>query len=258
VVQLFVNLKYYFSSALSQAFPICCAQFSQPTNRLHLRRLEDLLVFSNPANTKLDSQFNGAIRRGAYMMEAIFLSAEERESFTDSNHTYLIKNMQYSDFHFKEPGATRMSITPDFHHPCTNMMFVVQRKSALQKKNYFQFELTDLEDDHPLVSASLKINGSDRERARPAAYFSKIKPAKHMKRTPKRGIYVYPFAYYPTAWYPSGSINMSRIVSFGLDLTFPSVDKNGDAFEDAQVTVFMENHNILRFKDGQISLRYAS
>ena len=250
ITQLFVKLPFYFGKARSQALPVIALQYHDIRVKFNLRAKDDLLVYTNAANTTLNAANNGDIKSGFLMANFVYLDSMERRLFASNAHEYLIKNIQTSDFHTKAASATRVSAQVVFNHPVTVVYWVVQTKANVTALDYFNFERTPGMGDDTITTATIKLNGSERERPRGPLYWRALNASEYFARTPRKNIYMYSFAQYPSTWFPSGSINLSRIDNTTLEFTMPSTDANGNPFSEADCTIIAENYNVVRIQGG--------
>ena len=107
----------------------------------------------------------------------------------------------------------------------------------------------------PVVSATVKLNGSERFREQEGRYFNLIQPYQHHTNIPAEGIHVYSFALKPEEHQPSGSCNFSRIDSARLQLTMSS---NFVSNSGGKVRVYATNYNVLRIMSGMGGLAYTN
>lgn len=258
VTQLWVKLCFWFTKARSQALPVIALQYHDLRCNFELRRKDELLIYSNSSNTTLSSTLNGEIADGSLVAHFVFLDSMERRLFASNAHEYLIRNTQVSDFHSKPSGTARVNARVVFNHPVSAMYWMVQKASHVTNLDYFNYERTDSFGDDPVSTATIKFNGSEREKPRGPLYYRVIHPSLYFNRTPRKNIYCYSFAQYPSAWFPSGSVNLSRIDVTALEFTFPTTDQNAAAFGEADVRVYAENFNILRIQGGMGAKKFAS
>lgn len=258
ITRLYVKLPFYFSQAPSQALPTIAIQFSTIYVSFSLRPKSDLLCFTNPKNTQLSAVDSGDILSGVVMTDCAFLDSFERALFVNKSHEYIIRDVQISDFHAKASSGNRVSASVTFNHPTTAFYWVVQRQSLVDAKDYFNFERTDGHGDDTITTATIKFNGAERERPRDPLYFGTIQPATFFKRTPRKNLYVYSTSMYPLEWFPSGSVNLSRIDTTTLEFTMPRDDANGNPFGEANVTIMAENINFVRVQAGIVGVKFAT
>lgn len=252
-VQLWVRLPFWFSKARSQSLPIIALQYHDIRVKFTLRKKTELLVYSDSTNTTLDTTFDGEIKDGAFATNFVFLDSMERRLFASNAHEYLIKNIQVSDYHTKRSGEEKLSAQVVFNHPVTAMYWYVQKKAHLTALDYFNWERTDGLGDDTITSATIKFNGSERERPRGPLYYRVVQPSLYFPRTPRKNLYTYSFSQHPTAWFPSGSVNLSRIDVTALDFTFVATDANGDAFGEADVVIICDAFNVARIQGGMFN-----
>ena len=257
IVQLYVQLPFYFAKARSQSLPVIALQYHDIRIKFSLRSKADLLVYSNPANTTLSTTYAGEISNGYLMMNFVYLDSMERRLFASNAHEYLIKNIQLSDFNSKTVSAGKISASVVFNHPVTAMYWVVQKRSNVTAKDYFNFERTPGYGDDTILTATIKFNGSEREKERGPLFWRVVQPRLYFNRTPRRNIYTYSFAQHPSAWFPSGSVNLSRIDSTQLAFTFPTTDALGAPFDEADLTVIAENFNVVRIQGGMMAKKLS-
>lgn len=250
IVQMWVCLPFWFTHARSQALPIIALQYHDIRVKFTLRKQSDLLVYSNASNKTLHSTYNGVISKASIAVNFVFLDSMERRLFAASVSEYLVKNLQVSDFNTKPSGTTKVETRLTFNHPVTSLYWFVQKKSHLTNLDYFNYERTDGLGDDTITTATIKFNGTERERARGPLYFRCVQPSVYFKRTPRRPIYAYSFAQHPSAWWPSGSCNFSRIDVTALAFTFVATDAYGDAFGEADITVMATSFNVIRIQGG--------
>lgn len=258
-VQLFVKLPFYFSQARSQAMPIIALQYHDVRVKLTLRSQANLVIYSNASNTTLSSTSTGAIKSGAYMCNFAFLDSMERRLFAANAHEYLIRNLQTAEFS-KAAGSSgaRVNATVIFNHPVLSFFWFARTAANETANEYFNWECTPGAGDDGLTSATIKFNGSERETARGPLYFRVLQPAKYMDRTPRRPLYNYNFAEMPLSWFPSGSVNLSRIDTTSLDIRFRSTDADGNSYGIADVFVYAMSFNVVRIQGGMMAKKYAN
>jgi hypothetical protein len=250
VVQLYVRLPFYFMKARSQSLPVIALQYHDIRVKFTMRKKSELLVYTNSANTQLDLANNGDIRTGYFIANFVYLDSMERRLFASNAHEYLIKNIQVSDFNTKASGAAKVSAAVVFNHPVTAFYWVVQKSTNVTALDYFNFERTAGQGDDTILTATVKFNGSEREKPRGPLYWRVLQSALYFGRTPRKNIYTYSFAQHPSAWFPSGSVNLSRIDTTSLEFTMPTTDNLGAAFGAADITIIAENYNVIRIQGG--------
>lgn len=252
ITQLWVKLDFWFSRARSQSLPVISLQYHDLRVKTELRRKEDLLIYSNAANTTLNSgsELDGEIIDGNIVTHFVFLDSAERRLFAANSHEYVLKTCQVSAFHSKASGADKVNARVTFNHPVTALYWMVQKKTHRTNKDYFNYERTDGFGDDTILGATVKFNGSEREKPRSPLYFRVIHPSLYWNRSPRKNIYAYSFSQFPSSWFPSGSVNMSRIDTTALEFTFPTTDALAAPFGESDIVVYAEAFNVLRIQGG--------
>ena len=141
ITQLWVKLTFWFSRARSQALPVIALQYHDIRVKCELRRKDELLVYSNAANTAtvgagLHGTYTGEISDGSLVAHFVFLDSMERRLFASNAHEYLIRNMQVSDFHTKTSGTTKVNARVVFNHPVSCLFWAVQKKTHQTALDY--------------------------------------------------------------------------------------------------------------------------
>jgi hypothetical protein len=260
IVRMYIKLPFYFSMAKSQALPVIALQYHDIRVRLQLRSKNDIIVFTNSANTTLHATNNGDISAAYIMGMFAFLDSLERRLFAANAHEYLIRNVQVSNYHTKNAGAqgSRVAASVIFNHPCLAIMWYVLTQANLDAKDYFNWELTPGFGDDPLVTATIKFNGSEREKPRGPLFWRIVQSSLYWPRTPRKNLYSYSFANNPNAWFPTGSVNLSRIDNVTLEFTFRTLDAEGATYGDANITILALTFNVIRIQGGMCAKKYAN
>lgn len=192
-------------------------------------------------------------------VDYIFLDSDERKQFAQIAHEYLIEQVQFTGS--ESYAQTNVNQRLNFNHPCKAIYFASQLLSNVQtvgaagvnanRWTDFTSGSTPYEGTDILSRACLLINGGQRFFPRAGIYFNQVQPYQHFPRGPAVGIYVYSFAIKPAEHQPSGSINMSRIDTATLQLTYTSSAA-------VQSYVFATNTNVLRVMNGMAGLAYSN
>ncbi len=170
-----------------------------------------------------------------------FLDSEERRRFAAQSHEYLIEQVQHQEHNFANSAGGNMRLV--FNHPTKELIVTGGYGSS--------GAFTSVWDGDPEEAMLLKLNGNDRESARPASYYEKMVPLMYHTRVPSAGIACMPFALYPEQHQPSGTCNFSRIDN--AELHFKGTKASGTA-----VHVFALNYNVLKIVSGMGGLAYSN
>lgn len=195
-------------------------------------------------------------------VDYIFLDSDERKQFAQIPHEYLIEQVQFSGF--ESYSQTNVNQRLNFNHPTSALYFAGQLQTNVQTvaaagslaNRWTDFTDagvtgTPYEGDNVLATACLLINGGQRFAPRVGKYFNEVQPYQHFPRGPAVGVYVYSFAVKPAEHQPSGTINMSRIDTATMQLTFTS-----NAATNSYV--FATSKNVLRVMNGMAGTAYSN
>lgn len=197
----------------------------------------------------------------------VYLDQEERKKFASQPHEYLIEQIQFTGDENVTVAATSKAqqIRLSFNHPTKLLAWVVADPTKHGKFTAGAAGAIQ-EANAPLQNAKLMLNGHDRADVRVGAVYNKVVPYQANKANPDAGIYYMSFALSPTQHAPSGSLNLSRIDSAVLALTFkaasavanttvpanianvtaPETTTTTDAQNLSALRVFAVNYNVLR------------
>jgi len=187
----------------------------------------------------------------------IYLDTAERKYFSQSEHNYLIEQVQFNGDDDYKTGIGSLKVPLEFNHPCKEILWVNQiniAKSFNQKSNYSDSVNTLGTDNstNSIKDAILSINGKDRFDVRTADYFRLLVPYQRHTRVPSKFIYVYSFALNPEQNQPSGTCNFSRLDNSELFINLK------DGLLSSKVRVYATNYNILRVLSGMGGLAYSN
>jgi hypothetical protein len=191
-------------------------------------------------------------------IDYIFCDAPERRMFAQTNHEYLIEQLQFTGSVSESNASVREKLS--FSHPTKELVWVIQPDANVLNGRNRWSDFTDAgtvdanvyAGNDPMVDGKIQIGSHDRITQRSAAYFNLIQPFYHHTRGPSTGIYSYSFALKPEEHQPSGSINMSRIESITLAMNLST------GTSAVRIYVYDVCYNVLRVVAGMAGLAYAS
>lgn len=178
---------------------------------------------------------------GAHLLVTfIFLDSSERRLFASNAHEYLLCQIQKQEHHETAITASgtphQISIDLKFNHPVSHLFWVLQRPESQWAREWFRYEATHGAGDPLMIRAELSLNSSKREEENylNATNTTVIEPWNYFKKCNNTGIggalkshsfdgsaaniHTYSFAQNPGEWYPTGSLNFSRIDRVELKL----------------------------------------
>ena len=186
--------------------------------------------------------------------EYIFLDTNERKYFAQTQHIYLIEQLQFNGNSSYLLSQESSKVQLEFNHPCKELFWVSQMD--LSKTFNHNFNFSDKIDisygDNPIVDCLLHINGQERFSVRNANHFRYEIPYRRHTRIPENFIYVYSFSLKPEQLQPSGTCNFSRLDSSELIFNFKS------KLLASKVRVYALSYNILNVKNGMGGVAYSN
>jgi len=195
------------------------------------------------------------IKQAYLMVDYIYLDVDERIKFITKNHEYLIDVLLYNTDKVINNNSTKIVL--GYSHPCKEIIIRAQM-NYLIKNNIMDHDnfLLDYQKTASIIkSLNINTNGTERVSYRHSNYYNYIQSYYHHTNIAIPGVYLYSFALNPESYQPSGSINLSKIDDFQINIT---VDKNVNYNNQAKIRVYGRCINILRIFDGQAGLAFAN
>jgi hypothetical protein len=266
---LYVPLEFWFCRNVGLALPLIALQYHEVKINIQFETA-DLCKGTNTA----PSEFPVA----TLWVDYVFLDTDERRRFAQLSHEYLIEQLQFTGS--ESISSTKLNSKLSFNHPCKELVWFASKKDATaETANYNWFNYTTANTAvsvgytynkltntaviasgssytsiNPIANAKLILNGNDRFSERNGSYFNLVQPFQHHENIPSNaGINVYSFALKPEEHQPSGTLNMSRIDTATLSLTFDSAMTT-----NSSLNVYAVNYNVLRILSGMGGLAYSN
>lgn len=254
-LQLHVPLMFWFNREYSMALPLIALQYHEVIIKIHLREL-NACIRNNTISTLL-SGYN--IENMNVYADYIYLDVDERKTFAQNSHEYLIEQVQFT-------GDTTVHVNSNvskelnFNHPVKEIYWINVKNdyeqmnplTGNQQLNYSISSITPLE---TFAYGNMLFNGSDRFSARSATYFRLVQNYQFHTRYTTKNIYTYSFALFPEKHYPSGSCNMSRITTATLYLNYNGIDTGGS---NLTLKIYGVNYNVLRIMSGMAGVSFSN
>ena len=270
---LYVPLEFWFCRNVGLALPLIALQYHEVKINIQFETAE-LCKGSGTAPTEFPV--------ATLWVDYIFLDTDERRRFAQLSHEYLIEQLQFTGS--ESISSTKLKSKLSFNHPCKELVWFASKKDGTPltaNNNWFNYttantavaavastlyaydKLTNTAiiasgstytPTNPIANAKLILNGNDRFSERNGSYFNLVQPFQHHENIPTNaGINVYSFALKPEEHQPSGTLNMSRIDTATLSLTFDSAMNT-----NSSLNVYAVNYNVLRILSGMGGLAYSN
>ena len=267
---LYVPLEFWFCRNVGLALPLIALQYHEVKINIQFETAD----LCKGGTGDAPSEFPVA----TLWVDYVFLDTDERRRFAQLSHEYLIEQLQFTGS--ESISSTKLNSKLSFNHPCKELVWFASRKDdtpLTANNNWFNYttantgivlpytynKLTNTAviasgssytSINPIANAKLILNGNDRFSERNGSYFNLVQPFQHHENIPSNaGINVYSFALKPEEHQPSGTLNMSRIDTATLSLTFNSVMTT-----NSSLNVYAVNYNVLRILSGMGGLAYSN
>ena len=270
--KMYVPLEFWFCRNVGLALPLIGLQYHEVKINI---QFEEKTKCGLHADTGVNASVAEPLSATLWV-DYIYLDTDERRKFAQSSHEYLIEQLQFTG---NENAGTKLKL--NFNHPVKELIWTTQGNDT-NNKNWFNYSkdgttLTNLKDNlntdtlsytditgvigpnsgalNATATAKLTLNGNERFSQRDGKYFNLVQPFQHHENVPNNtGINVYSFALKPEEHQPSGTLNMSRIDSATLDLSYGT----GIAQDTHTTSVYAVNYNVLRILSGMGGIAYSN
>ena len=236
----FMDLPFYFYRHPSLAIPTCALTKQLVEVRIKTRPLTELIFRGAPAGVQ------GSIRKMSLDTEFALVTEDEKGFMMSRPIDYVITQLQMSQFVMK-PGENKKSVMLNFSHPVKELYFVSQSEEAVRDNdpNYY----------NEIKNVELRFN-NEVVFNRDSKFLTYHQSFKHHVNSPSAAnlakFGIYSFALKPEEYYPTGQVNMSRIVHKLLTIEITpinGIDKNN-------TRIYAKNYNILRIESGLAGLKF--
>ena len=252
---LFVPLQFFFCQNPGMALPLLALVYHETRLEFSFREYKDCLRSTGRAVSSLtdDAGYPLAVKEIKAYCTQVFLDVEERRRYATIPQEYLITVTQFlGDAAINvQPGDALVRKVPiEFSHPVKELVWVYQPRDAYAGTST-TLDWFGYGDDDWCTDLKIQINGTDRNVARPAAYYRLCQPYAHHTRVPAKRISLYSFAIYPENVQSSGTCNFSRLDTAHLVATLNPTVSQG------RLRIYATSYNVLRIANGLGGLSFA-
>ena len=240
-----VPLPFYFHGHDSLSVPMSAIDKQSIEVRVKLRDLASVAIDST-TGLPAPADITGTINKISMPVEYVFLTTEEINYMASRPIDYLVSQVQLSRYTI-DPGLTVSKLLLNFVNPVKELYFVIQNKDT--QNDWFNYGNTD-----PLVNLQLDFNSEMRispDIATPV-YLRYVQNMGAHTKTPDRRFYVYSFALKPEEAFPTGQVNMSRIITKLLTVTSVA------SAVPQELRIYAIGYNVLRVQNGLAGLLFNS
>jgi hypothetical protein len=253
-LRLQVPMFFWFNKDYGMALPLIALQYHDVSLKIYFRGLNEC-IRNDTVSTPLT---NISFLECRCWVDYILLDNEERRTFANSPHEYLIEQVQFSEDTTIVSTANSCGKKLSFNHPVKELFWInvpnqYETANILTGNQQLNYSLPNSLET--FSNAVLQLNGVDRFAMRPAVYFRLVQDYQYHTRYTAKNIYSYSFALYPEKQQPSGSCNMSKFTSINLYLDYSTINRTG---YNLILKVYAVNYNILRIMSGMGGLSFSN
>ena len=188
-----------------------------------------------PATTLMGSHFKYYM-----LLELIYLSDDERDTYTDMTDEILITQFQYASPQTLSATEKSVEMPLRFNHPVSQIVVAGQLQSNINDNRHGEYEgptqplsITHAYPEgiktHWLNTMKITFNNNDRTADQPAWFFHETVPSVNAERCPDHHFYLYSFGLSS----PNGSGQFSGGADFSrLDNAYAVITANNHVFSD--------------------------
>ena len=264
-----VPLQFWFTKNPGLYLPICALYKHELVVKISFEEIHKLI--GNSTDISKDT-FTGSFKLYG---EFITLEDEEKRRYSQSDHEYIIEQVQLNN---NGPSVTssvvdsnnqlaKVEYDLNFIHPIKYFVWVIVNEgttsSTLSNNSgqgpcYFVSLCSNsvYGNDANNGTVELLLDGVEREIELPMMYYTRIYPKNYCKNIPDLDrIGLYSFALNPFEVEPSGTCNFSKINSKTIKLAFGNNDTSN--ITGKHLYMFGVNYNVLVITNGIGGIRYT-
>lgn len=236
-----IQLPFYFHRHPSLAIPICTLRSQLVEVKVKYRPVDELTKeydLSTSAYSTTSIKCDVQLRNMSLFTDFVYLTEEEKSFILTRPIEYVITQTQVAEIRM-DPGVSKRSVMINFKHPVKELFFIATN---------------DTTRDHvPIKHVNLKFNNNtviDADNLQ----LSADQPLKHHTNAINENYEfgLYSFSLKPEVHYPTGQVNMSRVIHKLLE-----VELDGpNASHDHTLRVYASNYNVLRVNGGIAGLKF--
>ena len=247
--EILVPLAFFFCKSASSSFPIGSIQKDTIRFVIHLS-----------SNSVLNSDFVSPYLWCQY----IYLTPEEAEKFSNTEHVMLIEQNQKSQE--VEINSSNQKVKLIFKHlvkeimwtfidmtPGSDALFEDGDLSLIGEQHYISSNGTRY-DGEQFESAYITVNGTPLFYERSPTFFTDLQYYEHFARIPTKQLFSYHFSLKPLDYQPNGAVNFNVINT--ANLQFQNVVYPSPSVSTRYLVLFATSYNILRIRNGSALLAF--
>ena len=264
--KIMIPLRFWFTKSPGQFLPLCALYKHEVKLKFTFEEKHKLIGNStNISNMTCSLRLFG---------EFLHLDDEEKRRFSQSNHEYIIEQVQLNNngpsITTSSPQTSNQLVKIDydlnFKHPIKYFVWVIVNSgsatTSLSNNSgmgpcYFVSLCSNsiYGNDGNDGTVEILFDGVEREIELPMSFYTRLNTKKYCKNMPDLDrIGLYSFALNPFEAEPSGTCNFSRINNKNIKLAFANNDIG--TISGKELYIFGINYNVFIITDGMGVIRY--
>ena len=244
-----IPLKFWFCNNLGSAFPLLSLQYHSIKVIFNFRKFSECIVYDGDIPPDPVDIFAPNI-----VGEYIYIDDIYREKYIGAGHKFLISQIQHISGVSVGSGSVSRIHLP-FNNPVSELLWILRETESGLNNDWFNFSQRDVQLEKPVFplmkEARLLLDGKERVEAQLQLIYNTLLIARYHTNITSKHIYILPFCNEPEKWYPTGSLNFSRIQTAELIVeTFPNI-------KSSTIYVFAKNFNYLYVSEGMARLEFS-
>ena len=187
-----IPLNFWFNRHNGLAFPLVALQYQELNINVKFRKISECSYYENDSiidinnngnNYNLDELVSEDIIKlsGNLSVDYIFLDKNERKLFSNSQHEYLIEQVQFE--YFNNIFNNNINVKLEFLHSCKEFIWVIQKNKYIKKNNenshklqWDNYSISDNYIGNPFLNSELTFNGYNRTIKMDGMYSNYLQP----------------------------------------------------------------------------------
>lgn len=242
--------SFWFNKDIRNSLPISVIYAQDIELVIYVRPFSECILYDG-STPPADVDISKVYLIGEYLnIERKYMKEFVSYGELESGLNYLIE--QNSNIKTENIKANSVNFNTDlsFNHPIKEIIWVMVEDDSVDNNDHFNYSRRS-DNGSPMTEAKFIHDGFDANKnSLPESYFRLVGPRMYHTNIPRKYINVYSFAQKPEELDPSGSLNVSALSSFKLDLKLTSGN------QDSRLHVYGINYNILTIKNGTVNVKY--
>jgi hypothetical protein len=248
--EYYIPIPFWFCQSLGASLPLFALKYNPIEISFEFSTFDKCIIYDGntpPVNVK--------ILEASIVANYIYIDNEEREKIKDNNFEYIITQIQdVSNINIRSGG--NFNINLPFNHPCSEIIFILREEESENNNDWYNFAQRNPIPFTPIlpfvIRSKLLIDGIERIPSSNATKLSALNIREFHSSETDKYIYCIPFCSEPESYYPTGTLNFSRIANANLNIDlYPNI-------LPVNAFVFARNFNIIKIKNGEAFIGFSS